>query len=338
MESLSILGELIAAAQSAMAEISDVGLKLAATLGVISLTIALATVIAGGAGGVLGTIVSYIVIVGLVCAAVATWPAIMTASFETADQIASTIGAGGINAIDVIQRGFDVLARIVNNGIQGSVWNPVNTVMYLFTISMGLGLLFWHFILSLSVALSILQFWIGGAVMPIIIPFALVGGLSGVGFGAFAFVIASVVRMIVIAVIVAIGGDVFLDMVIADAGEVLTFGDLGASFVSAGVVAYLAWKAGSWASSIARAAPGGTGVTGMLGMAAGAALGGTGGLAAAAARVAGGGGGGAAGGGAGAAAAARAGAAGGGGGAAGGGGPAGAAFGGTGTVGRRTRP
>lgn len=294
MEALDIVGQLIAAAQAAMALIAEISLQFGATIAVIALLFGMAVRVAGGGEGATAGVVSWIIHAGLVLGAIQFWPEIMDASFQVADQIAMTIGGAGIGALDVLQRGFDVFSAVVSNGISGSIWNPGNYAMYALIVFLALVLLAIHALLSLIVAASILQFWIGGAVMVLVIPFALVVGLQGVGFQALAFVIAAVVRMIVIAVIVAIGGDVFLDIVIPDEGSVLTLTDLGAAFLATFIVTGIALMASTWASVIARAAPGSTGITGMLGTVGAAAVGGMG---AAAARAGSAGGGAAAGGG-----------------------------------------
>jgi hypothetical protein len=51
---------------------------------------------------------------------------------------------------------------------------------------------------------------------------------------------------------------------IPDAGSPITFFQIAAAELTVGLVAFLAWKASSWASQIARAAPGGTGVTALV--------------------------------------------------------------------------
>jgi hypothetical protein len=51
----------------------------------------------------------------------------------------------------------------------------------------------------------VISFWVGGAILPILIPVAMISGLSGVGMGVFAFVIAAMVRIISLGVIIGGG-------------------------------------------------------------------------------------------------------------------------------------
>ena len=122
---------------------------------------------------------------------------------------------------------------------------------------LGFILLLIHAFLSLIVASAIFPLWLGGAALAIILPLSLwlrsgrhwVRGdrLCGGGGAAVDRHLGDRGR----------GGDVFLDIAIPDAGGFLTLTDLAAAVLATLVVTYLAWKASSWASSIARAAPGG---------------------------------------------------------------------------------
>ncbi len=51
---------------------------------------------------------------------------------------------------------------------------------------------------------------------------------------------------------------------IPDAGSPITLFQIAAAELTVGLVAFLAWRASSWASQIARASPGGTGVTALV--------------------------------------------------------------------------
>ena len=119
--------------------------------------------------------------------------------------------------------------------------------------------------MSFIVAAAILQFWIGAAAVGIVVPFALVrSGLGSIGYQAMAFIVSCVVRLIAISAIMAFGDELATSVMIPDAGAPITFLQLAAADLTVGLVAFLAWKASSWASQIARASPGGTGVTALV--------------------------------------------------------------------------
>jgi hypothetical protein len=303
-------------------------LRLAATIGTITLLAGLAVRIATGSGNAVAYAVEKIIQVGLIATGIVSLPAILQAAFDTADIIAQLVGAGGIGALDVVARGFSLFARVVNAGIQGSIFNPMNLVMYIAMVLLGFFMLVAHVVISWVVATRIIQLWLGGVALAIVVPFALVPGLSGIGFTTFAFFLSAMVGLIVVAAIVGFGGDVFLDLAIPDGGAAMTLEELGGATLTVGLFAFLTFAASAMANAIARGASGGTGAMGVLTAAGGAGMAAMrGGGAAGSTTVggtsvggvtAGGGGGGAAGGGL-AGAAARA---------AGGGGGGGGAFGG----------
>jgi len=261
---LNIVEAMILTAQDIMVQMADVGWRLGATIATASLLFGLAIRVAAGGGGVVPAVVAWIITTGLVLGALSFWPLLMQESFNTANEVSALFGGGGITALDVIARGYGLFARVFEAGVQGAIWNPVNYLMYFLMLIQALFILLIHTFLSLIVAASILQFWIGGAALPIIIPFALISGLQGLGFQAFVFVAAAVLRLIVISIIITVGQDAVLDIIVPDAGGVLTLIDLVAAGLAGLVVLYLAWQASSWATTIARGAAGGTGITGLV--------------------------------------------------------------------------
>ena len=264
LNALDVVGELIRLAREGMVVVQDIAFRLGATIATISLLFALAVRIGGGASGAAAMILQWIISTGiLVGGALTFWPVIMDRTMETAQAIAGAFG-GPISAIDVIEKGYNIFARVIDNGIQGSIWNPVNIVQYFLAISAGIGLMLLHAALSLIYASAVISFWVGGAILPILIPVAMISGPSGVGMGVFAFVIAAMVRIISLGVIIGVGGGMVENTIVPGPGEEQTLFDLGAAVLSMLVMVYLAFIASSWASAFARLASPTSSLTGLI--------------------------------------------------------------------------
>ena len=262
LEVLNVIAAMVLVAQDLLIITSEVAWRLAATIAGAALILAAAIRVAAGGGGIVPYVIQWIIGTGLVLGLLAFWPTIMVESFNTADEIARLFGADGITALDVIARGYAVFARVVGSGITGSIWNALNPAYYS-SIVIAFFILLVHVFLSLIMAAAILQFWIGGAALPILIPFVFVNGLSGLGFSVVVFVATSVVRLIVLSLILTIGQDTILDVLVPDADSLVTLLDLVTALLGALVILYLAWQASSWATTIARGSIGGTGITGL---------------------------------------------------------------------------
>jgi hypothetical protein len=272
LDSLDVVTQILAAANAALPDVAALALRLAATIGTIVLLGGLAVRVATGSGNAVAYAVQMIIHVGLIAASIVALPAIIQATFDMADLIAELLGAGGIGALDVVARGFSLFARVVNAGIQGSIFNPMNFVMYIAMVLLGFLMLAAHVIISWVVATRIIQLFLGGVALAIVVPFALVPGLSGIGYTTFAFFLSAMVGLIVVAAIVGFGGDVFLDLALPDGGAAMSLEELGGAVLTVGLFAFLTFAASAMANAIARGASGGTGALGTLSAASAAGL------------------------------------------------------------------
>lgn len=265
LDVLNIVAQLVDLARAAMSVVSTAAVPFALTIAFAVFLFSLGIRLAQGAEGVSGGVIEWIVHTGLIVGAVTFWPLVVEESYNTAQEVSVLISGHGISGLDIIHRGYDLFIRVVEHGVSGSIWNPGNWLLYPVVIVLALVLFIVHILLSFIVAAAILQFWIGAAAVGIVVPFALVrSGLGSIGYQAMAFIVSCVVRLIAISAIMAFGDELATSVMIPDAGAPITFLQLAAADLTVGLVAFLAWKASSWASQIARAAPGGTGVTALV--------------------------------------------------------------------------
>ncbi|MCU0894449.1 MAG: hypothetical protein MUD06_09010 [Rhodospirillales bacterium] len=265
LDVLNIVAQLVDLAKAAMSVVSTAAVPFALTIAFAVFLFSLGIRLAQGAEGISGGVIEWIVHTGLVVGAVTFWPLVVEESYNTAQEVSVLISGHGISGLDIVQRGYDLFIRVVEHGVSGAVWNPLNWTPYLVMVVLAFVLFLVHILLSFIVAAAVLQFWIGAAAVGIVVPFALVrSGLGSIGYQAMAFIIACVVRLIAISAIMAFGDELATSVMIPDAGAPLTLLEIAAADLTVGLVAFLAWKASSWASQIARASPGGTGVTALV--------------------------------------------------------------------------
>lgn len=265
LDVLNIVAELVNLAKTAMTAVSTAAVPFALTIAFAVFLFSLGIRLAQGAEGISGGVIEWIVQTGLIVGAVTFWPLVVEESYNTAQEVSVLISGHGISGLDIVQRGYDLFIRVVEHGVSGAVWNPLNWAPYLIMVVLALVLFVVHILLSFIVAAAVLQFWIGAAAVGIVVPFALVrSGLGSIGYQAMAFIVSCVVRLIAISAIMAFGDELATSVMIPGEGEALTLLEIAAADLTVGLVAFLAWKASSWASQIARASPGGTGVTALV--------------------------------------------------------------------------
>jgi hypothetical protein len=265
LDVLNIVAQLVDLARAAMSVVSTAAVPFALTIAFAVFLFSLGIRLAQGAEGISGGVIEWIVHTGLIVGAVSFWPLVVEESYNTAQEVSVLISGHGISGLDIIQRGYDLFIRVVEHGVSGAVWNPLNWTPYLIMVVLAFVLFLAHILLSFIVAAAVLQFWIGAVAVGIVVPFALVrSGLGSIGYQAMAFIVSCVVRLIAISAIMAFGDELATSVMIPGAGEAVTLLDLAAADLTVGLVAFLAWKASSWASQIARASPGGTGVTALV--------------------------------------------------------------------------
>ena len=265
LDVLNIVAQLVDLAKAAMSVVSTAAVPLALTIAFAVFLFSFGIRLAQGAEGVTGGVIEWIVHTGLIVGAITFWPLVVEESYNTAQEVSVLISGHGISGLDIIQRGYDLFIRVIEHGVSGSIWVPKNFTLYITMVVLAFVLFVVHILLSFVVTAAILQFWIGSVAVGIVVPFALVrSGLGSIGYQAMAFIISCVVRLIAISAIMAFGDELATSVMIPDAGAAITLLDLAAADLAVGLVAFLAWKASSWASQIARASPGGTGVTALV--------------------------------------------------------------------------
>jgi TrbL/VirB6 plasmid conjugal transfer protein len=342
-----VLGVLIQFLQGAMQQTAQIGLQLALGLATLAFLLRVAIAIAGGASGITGAAVHYLIMGGLYGTFLSGWPAIVNILFQSVQDLSAVISGSALNPIATAERGFDLFLRTLDQGFSWALLLPQNLVAAGLLPFVGFGVFLIWLVMALTVAAAIFLFFASAVIAPVLMGLLAIPPLAGFGASAIGAVLSSTAYLAILSVIIS-AGEALFNASVPGPDETVTLTTLGNAAVSALVVLWLGIKASNYAATITRGASGGTGISGLVMTAAGFGLSRAPGAAAAGttiasrsgggAVVAGGGGGGSAAagaGGGGGAAAGGAAAAGGGGGGFGGGGSFGSA---AGSVGRSVTP
>ena len=228
--------------------------------------------IAGGVGGAVGTAVRYIIWGGLALGALAAWPTVIQAVFDTTQVISVEISGAPFNGTEVAARGFAILARAIDQATSLSTLLSLEVLDGLFIVFAALGIFIIFLAASLLTAIAIVKFWIQAAVAPFLLGLIFFSPLAGVGWMALTGPLSTMVYLITLSVILNVGGAAFSEAVFPGPDELLVLADVFTTAAAAAVVLFLAWRSSSWASDIVRGAAGATGVTSLITGVAGAGL------------------------------------------------------------------
>jgi hypothetical protein len=263
MDALSIVDAIILSAQQAMEIISDISLGFGSIIAGTTLVFALALSATNGFQGASHIIVRWAIATGLLMGAITLWDELMFACFDFADQVAVALSGTSVSALDVIAMGADLFARAVDAGVTGAIWAPWNWLQHAQMVGASAFMFLAFLWLSLTVAIAVISFWMAGAIAVLLVPFAYISGMGGVGFGAIVLVLGHTLRLIAVMFVVGITGELVEAATIPAEGEDVTWSDVLGAAVTTFVVAALAWSTSRFVSDVARSHAGGMGVMGM---------------------------------------------------------------------------
>jgi hypothetical protein len=272
--SFDVLQSIIEACRQAMAVTAEIGRELAAVFWSMAVLFTLSVMIAGGASGTMAYIIRAIIWGGIVIGGLMLWPTVVVDElWASVHEISMWISGRELNPVATAERGWDLFLRAYDAGVTWQMVLPWNWPAASAILGAGLGVAVIFLGLALLLAIAIIQFFIGAAIAPLMIPFVLAGPLAGFGYTLVGFMLSSLVYLATMSVIITVGESVFIDATLPGPDEILMIGDLGKVAAASLVVFFLAWKASSWAAQITRGASGGTGLTGIIGTFAGMAMG-----------------------------------------------------------------
>lgn len=261
---LDVVTPLRMQAMEAMTLTATIGWRLGVIIASIGIILAVSLRIAGGGGGIIPMVVAWIVTTGLVLGAVSFWPAIMQECFNTATEISTAIGGSGIQLVDVIERGADQFNRLFQAaGAQLTLMDWQSFPVAVQLILVGVWLFAMHVVTAFIFAAAILEFWLVGAILPIVLPLALVQGLQSVGFGALVWVAGMTLRLVFIALVLASSTDLINEWTVPAMTEEPDVTLTITAAIAATVGAFLVWQASSWGRSVIQAASGASSIAGL---------------------------------------------------------------------------
>lgn len=259
---LDIVTPLRMQAMEVMTLTAQIGWRLGVIISSAGIILAVSIRIAGGGGGIVPMVVTWIISTGLVLGAVSYWPAIMQESFSTASEVASMMGGSGIQTLDVLERGADQFNRLFRaSAAQLSIMSPESWAVAVQMNVLGLWILLMHVATSLVLAGAILEFWIVGALLPLILPFALVSGMQTLGMGALVWAAGMTMRLILIAVVLSVTTDLIGQQIVPGPSEEPDVTRSVGATLAATVGAFLVWQAASWGRGVIQSAAGANSIT-----------------------------------------------------------------------------
>ncbi|WGF91090.1 hypothetical protein [Marinivivus vitaminiproducens] len=240
---------------------SQIGWRLGVVIASVGVILAISLRIAGGGGGIAPMLVGWIITTGLVLGAVSFWPAIMQESFNTANEVSTLIGGSGVQMLDVLERGADQFSRTVRAAAaQMSLW-PQSWIVAGQMVVLGVWIFLMHIATSLVLAAAILEFWLVGALLPLILPLALITGMQGVGLGALIWAAGMTIRLVLIAMVLAATTDLVAETIIPAPTEEPDITLYYIAVVAATVGTFLVWQTASWGRNVIQASAGASSIT-----------------------------------------------------------------------------
>lgn len=265
---LDMMTPLIIEAKEAMTTTSLIAWRLGVVIASIGVIFGISVRIAGGGGGIIPAIVGWLITTGLVLGAISFWPAIMQESFNTASEVSGMIGGSGIQVMDVLERGANLASRVVDAArAQASLTDMGSWLTGMHMLGHAAWIWLMHFIASFAVAGAILEFWLVGAVLPLLLPFTMVMGMQGIGFAALIWTAGMTLRLVLIAMILAAATDMLAGYIIPGPNEEHFLVQYLASDAAAAFAAFLVWQTSVWGKSVIQAAAGADSIFGLAGQA-----------------------------------------------------------------------
>ena len=163
-----------------------------------------------------GTLIGKILLIGVIVWFITSWPDLLGDLIEGAVFLGSAAGGRGDPAVvmqplSVITWGWDFAGLCFRR--VGDLSGPVATfrnfdVIVILTVC-ALVVAFAYLIMGVTIAVALVEFWIGSAVALILLPFAVFKPMAFIAQSTFGWVAGNAIRMLLLSTIVTLGSDSF---------------------------------------------------------------------------------------------------------------------------------
>lgn len=208
------------------------------------------------------TLLKKAIAVGFILFFIQEWKGLRDALLEGAAQIGlisgnSDLAPGAVlNPANVAGRGFTlalaVITRVVD--LSGPIAFFNNLAAIFVYLLAGVIIMIAFFILSITVFVALVEFYIGTTVALILFPLGVLRATSFAAQSAFGYVIASAVKIIVLGLIIGLATSIFIDPLLDQDPDPLQGEALGIAFISL-AIAVVAWSASSLAAGLVQGGP-----------------------------------------------------------------------------------
>lgn len=208
------------------------------------------------------TLLKKAILVGFILFFIQNWQDLRNVLLEGAAQVGlisgnSNLAAGAVlNPANVAGRGFVLALAVMRrvSDLTGPVSFFTNFLEIILYLLAGLVILVAFAILSITVFVALVEFYIGTTVAVILFPLGVLRATSFAAQSAFGYVIASAVKIIVLGLIIGLATSIFLDPLLDQEPDPLQGEALGIAFISM-AIAVVAWSASSLAAGLVQGGP-----------------------------------------------------------------------------------
>ena len=208
------------------------------------------------------TLLQKAILVGFILFFIQEWKDLRDTLLEGAAQIGlisgnSNLAPGSVlDPVNVAGRGFTLGLSVINRvfDLSGPIAFFQNLPAIFIYLLSGTVILVAFAILSITVFVALVEFYIGTTVAVILFPLGVLRITSFAAQSAFGYVIASAVKIIVLGLIIGLATTIFIDPLLDQEPDPLQGEALGIAFISM-AISVVAWSASSLAAGLVQGGP-----------------------------------------------------------------------------------
>ena len=163
-----------------------------------------------------GTLIGKILLIGLIVWFITSWPELLDDLIEGAVFLGSTAGGGSDPAVamqplSVITWGWDFALLCFQRirDLTGPVAFFTNFDVIVILMICALVVAFAYLVMGVTIAVALVEFWVGSAVALVLLPFAVFKPMAFIAQSTFGWVAGNAIRMLLLSTIVSLGSDAF---------------------------------------------------------------------------------------------------------------------------------
>ncbi|MGF1475931.1 MAG: type IV secretion system protein [Geminicoccaceae bacterium] len=207
----------MAASAEAIEAVRPYAFRLLAILATLSVVLTFALGALRRDFDVIGTLVTKILFVGLIYWLIDTWPELLTSLIDGAVFLGTAAGGADDSPILILQPlsivtwGWDFAQLCFRRAadLTGPVSFFTNFPLIALLFLCGIVVAFAYLMVGITIAVALVEFWVGSAAALILLPFAVFKALNFVAQSMFGWVAANAIRLLLLATIVTIGRRAF---------------------------------------------------------------------------------------------------------------------------------